>query len=91
MSFEIDLTFLIKPFDLHVQKNKKILRTKRAFEMKRKVFFIIFEGLPLDQGKKTTRVTTRVQHDTTRVQHETKRYNTSATRVQHDPPRGNTR
>ena len=61
------------------EKNLNILRTKRAFEKKRKVFFIIFEGLPLDQGKKTTRVTTRVQH-------KTKRHNTSATRVQHDPP-----
>ena len=60
------------------------MRTKRTFEMKRKVFFIIFEGLPLDQGKKTTRVTTRVKarHNTSTTRDKTTQHecNTSTAR-----------
>ena len=55
MNFKINLIFLIKPFFLHDQKsqdkNLNILRKKRAFKMKLKVFFIIFEGLSLKQIK----------------------------------------
>ena len=48
MDFEINLIFLIEPFFLHDQKvmtKTYILRTKRAFNVKQKAFFIIFEGL----------------------------------------------
>ena len=41
-NFKINLIFLIKPFFKHLEK-------KRAFKMKQKTFFIIFEGLSLKQ------------------------------------------
>ena len=48
INFELNLIFLIKLFFLHVQKIKTkklgILRTKSAFKMDLKAFFIIFEG-----------------------------------------------
>ena len=56
INFEIKLIFLIKPFFQHTQKvntkNLNILRTKRAFKIKQKAFFIIFEGLSLKQIRK---------------------------------------
>ena len=48
IKFEINLIFLIKPFDIWPKsqdKNLNILRTKRAFEVKEKAFFISFKGL----------------------------------------------
>ena len=55
MNFEVNLIFLIKPFFLHdqkiVTKNLNILRTKRAFQMKQKAFFIIFKGFSIKQIK----------------------------------------
>ena len=53
MNFEITLMFLIKPFFLYSQK-VKTKRTKRAFNMKLKTFFIILEGLSLKQIKLIT-------------------------------------
>ena len=52
MNFELNLIFQIKPFFLHDQKVDKIsniLRTKKAFKMKQKAFFIISEGLLIKQ------------------------------------------
>ena len=49
MKFEINLIFLIKPFFQH---DKNILRTKGAFKMKEKLFFIIFKGLSMKQKTK---------------------------------------
>ena len=50
MNFEVKLVFLIKPFFLHYQKvmtkKSNILRTKRAFKIK-KSLFIIFKGLSI--------------------------------------------
>ena len=64
MNFEINFTFLIKLFFLHdflyffspISQDKKfkkfnILRTKKAFKMRYKRFFIIFKGLQLKQIK----------------------------------------
>ena len=49
---------LIIPFFVHdpkcQDKNLNILRMGRAFKMKRKVFLIIFEGLSLNQIKKSS-------------------------------------
>ena len=49
---------LIIPFFVHApkcqDKNLNILRMGRAFKMKRKVFLIIFEGLSLNQIKKSS-------------------------------------
>ena len=43
MKFEINLIFLIKPVCYMTKKSRqKILRTKRAFEVKFKAFSIIF-------------------------------------------------
>ena len=48
--FEINLIFLIKSF-FHLTKNQGknliILRTKRAFKVKYKAFFIIFQGFSI--------------------------------------------
>ena len=48
INFEINLSFLIKPFS-YMSKNSgqklNILRTKRVFNMKLKRFFIIFKGI----------------------------------------------
>ena len=45
MKFKINLIFLIKPFcNMTKDKNVNILRTKKAFEVKKKAFFIIFKG-----------------------------------------------
>ena len=47
MKFEINLIFLIKLFCYMTKKSRQnlnILRTKRAFEVKQKPFFIIFKG-----------------------------------------------
>ena len=52
MNFEINLILLIKSFFLPDQKvmiKTNILRTKRAFKMKGKAFFIIFKGLSMKQ------------------------------------------
>ena len=48
IKFEIYLIFLIKPFFYMTKKSRqklKYLRTKRAFYVKQKSFFIIFKGL----------------------------------------------
>ena len=48
IKFEIDLIFLIKTFCYMTKKSRQklnILKTKRAFEVKKKAFFIIFKGL----------------------------------------------
>ena len=51
MNFEVNLILLIKLFfstRLKTKdKNSNILRTKRAFEVKQKAFFIIFKELPV--------------------------------------------
>ena len=56
MNFEINLIFLIKSFFLPDQKvmikTLNILRTKRAFKMKYKTFFIIFKGLSMKETNK---------------------------------------
>ena len=56
MNFKITLIFLIEPYFLHEQKSQDkrfiILRTKRAFKMREKAFFTIFEGLSLKQINK---------------------------------------
>ena len=55
-NFEINFIFLIKPLLLHDQNVKtkilNILRTKRAFKMKQKTFFIILKGVSLKQIKR---------------------------------------
>ena len=55
-TFEIKLSFLIKPF-FYVTKtsgqNVNHLRTKRVLNMKWKVFFITFKGLLLEEIKLT--------------------------------------
>ena len=54
MNFEIDLIFLIKPlflYDQSLEKNLNILRTKKAFKVKQKTFFIVIKGLSLKQIK----------------------------------------
>ena len=43
INFEISHSFLIKPF-FYIAKNANISRTKRAFNIKEKSFFIIFKG-----------------------------------------------
>ena len=46
--FEINLIFLIRPFFYLTKKSRQNLitvRTKRAFKVKQKAFFIIFKGL----------------------------------------------
>ena len=48
IKFEINLIFLIKPFGYmtkYEDKNLNILRRERAFEVKWKALFIIFNGL----------------------------------------------
>ena len=48
IKFDINLIFLIKLFCYITKsqdKNLNILRTKRAFDVKQKAFFIIFKGL----------------------------------------------
>ena len=48
MNFEINLMFLIKTFLYMTKKSGQkliILRTKRAFKVKYKAFFITFKGL----------------------------------------------
>ena len=56
MNFEINLIFLIKSFFLPDQKvmikTLNILRTKRAFKMKYKTFFIIFKELSMKETNK---------------------------------------
>ena len=56
MNFEINLIFLIKSFFLPDQKvmikTLNILRTKRAFKMKYKTFFIIFKALSMKETNK---------------------------------------
>ena len=53
MNLKVNLIFLIKPFFLHdqkvVTKTKNILRTKRAFKIKQKAFFITFKGISIKQ------------------------------------------
>ena len=47
INFEINRTFLIKPFFYMTKKSDKILkilRAKRAFQVKSKAFFIILKG-----------------------------------------------
>ena len=52
MYFETNLSFLISLHDRKSQdKNLIILKTKRAFKMEWKAFFIIFKGLSLKQMK----------------------------------------
>ena len=46
MNFEVNLIFLIKLFFL---SDINILRTERAFKMKKKAFFFIFVGLSIKQ------------------------------------------
>ena len=48
INFEINLTFLIKPFSYMTKSqelNLNILGMKRAFNVKQKTFSIIFKGL----------------------------------------------
>ena len=48
INFEINLNFLIKLFFYKTKKSRQnlnILRTRRSFKVKQKVFFIIFKGL----------------------------------------------
>ena len=48
MDFENNLIFLIKPFSYMTKKSRRelnILRTKRAFKVKYKTFFIFFKEL----------------------------------------------
>ena len=48
INFAINLNILVKPFSrwsISQIKNVNVWRTKRAFNMKWKVFFIIFKGL----------------------------------------------
>ena len=49
INFEIKLKSLIEPLFLHGQsvKSKVILRMKRVFNIKHKIFFIIFKGYSL--------------------------------------------
>ena len=52
MNFGISLIFPIQPFLTWPEghdKIRNILRTKRAFKMKQKAFFIIFKVLPIEQ------------------------------------------
>ena len=44
---EINLNLPIKPFFYIIKTNINISRMKRAFDMKWKVFFIIFKGLSI--------------------------------------------
>ena len=48
INFKIKCNFIIKPFPLHDQlfqgKNSNISRSKRAFKLKQKSFFIVFKG-----------------------------------------------
>ena len=55
INFEINLSFIIKLFSCMIKKVKEkflnILRMKRAFNMKKKAFFIILKVLSLKQIK----------------------------------------
>ena len=49
MRFAVNFIFLVKLFFLYDQKVLNILRTKKAFKMKQKAFFIIFKALSMKQ------------------------------------------
>ena len=49
MRFAVNFIFLVKLFFLYDEKVLNILRTKKAFKMKQKAFFIIFKALSMKQ------------------------------------------
>ena len=54
MNFEINLISLMYRFSTRLKsqdKNVNILRTKRAFKMKQKAFFLIFKGLSVAKNR----------------------------------------
>ena len=54
INFEINLSFLIKPFSYKTKKSEqklKYLQKKKTFKVRWKVFFIIFKGLSFKQIK----------------------------------------